>query len=113
MCLRHRAPSGRLVSSRLRHEQIAIRRYLGRVPRLASPRSAPADALILDWSFILAVMASPLATIQCVDAFGKTDFRKDLASFIIPTLIIHGTSDKIVPMTFRAVPQRKESRAPN
>lgn len=27
---------------------------------------------------------------QCVDAFGKTDFRKDLSSFTVPTLIIHG-----------------------
>jgi non-heme chloroperoxidase len=43
-------------------------------------------------------MASPKATIDCVDAFGKTDFRKDLASFTIPTLVIHGTSDKTVPI---------------
>jgi non-heme chloroperoxidase len=60
--------------------------------------SSPVSDGILDWSFILAVMASPLATIQCVDAFGKTDFRKDLASFTVPTLIIHGTSDKTVPI---------------
>jgi non-heme chloroperoxidase len=43
-------------------------------------------------------MASPKATINCVDAFGKTDFRKDLAAFTVPTLIIHGTSDKTVPI---------------
>ena len=60
--------------------------------------SSPVSDGILDWSFILAVMASPLATIQCVDAFGKTDFRKDLDSFTVPTLIIHGTSDKTVPI---------------
>jgi non-heme chloroperoxidase len=53
---------------------------------------------LLDWTFILAVMASPKATINCVDAFGKTDFRPDLASFTVPTLIIHGTSDKVVPI---------------
>jgi non-heme chloroperoxidase len=35
---------------------------------------------------------------RCVDAFSKTDFRKDLAAFTIPTLIIHGTSDKTVPI---------------
>jgi len=33
-----------------------------------------------------------------VDAFGKTDFRPDLASFTVPTLIIHGTSDVTVPI---------------
>jgi non-heme chloroperoxidase len=43
-------------------------------------------------------MASPKATINCVEAFGKTDVRRDLASFTIPTLVIHGTSDKTVPI---------------
>ena len=43
-------------------------------------------------------MASPKATIDCIDAFGKTDFRPDLASFTVPTLIIHGTADKTVPI---------------
>lgn len=60
--------------------------------------SKPVSQGILDWSFVLALMASPIATIQCVDAFGKTDFRPDLASFTVPTLIIHGTSDKTVPI---------------
>jgi non-heme chloroperoxidase len=60
--------------------------------------SSPVSKELLDWTFILAVMASPKATINCVDAFGKTDFRPDLASFTVPTLIIHGTSDKVVPI---------------
>ena len=60
--------------------------------------SSPVSEALLDWTFILAVMASPKATINCVDAFGKTDFRKDLAAFTVPTLVIHGTSDKTVPI---------------
>ncbi|NWJ27528.1 alpha/beta hydrolase [Rhizobium sp. RM] len=60
--------------------------------------TSPVSEGVLDWSFILAVMASPKATIDCVDAFGKTDFRPDLSAFTIPTLIIHGTSDKTVPI---------------
>ena len=60
--------------------------------------SSPVSDALLDWTFTLAVMASPHATISCVDAFGKTDFRDDLASFTIPTLVIHGTSDKTVPI---------------
>ncbi len=60
--------------------------------------TSPVSQGILDWSFVLGVMASPKATIDCVDAFGKTDFRPDLAAFTIPTLIIHGTSDKTVPI---------------
>lgn len=60
--------------------------------------SSPVSEALLNWTFILAIMASPLATIRCVDAFAKTDFRKDLAAFTVPTLVIHGTSDKTVPI---------------
>ena len=60
--------------------------------------SSPVSQALLDWTFALAIMASPKATIDCVDAFGMTDFRKDFASFTVPTLIIHGTADKTVPI---------------
>ena len=60
--------------------------------------TSPVSQALLDWTFILAVMASPKATINCVDAFGKTDFRPDLKSFTMPTLVIHGTADKTVPI---------------
>ena len=60
--------------------------------------SSPVSQGVLDWSFVLGVMASPKATVDCVDAFGSTDFRPDLQAFTVPTLIIHGTSDKTVPI---------------
>jgi len=60
--------------------------------------TSPVSQGVLDWSFVLGVMASPKATIDCVDAFAKTDFRPDLAAFTIPTLVIHGTGDKTVPI---------------
>ncbi|MGF0524151.1 alpha/beta fold hydrolase [Agrobacterium pusense] len=60
--------------------------------------TSPVSQGVLDWSFVLGVMASPKATIDCVDAFGKTDFRPDFAAFTIPTLVIHGTGDKTVPI---------------
>lgn len=53
---------------------------------------------IHNWTSFLAFQASPKATIDCVTAFGKTDFRPDMQAFDIPTLIIHGTSDKTVPI---------------
>lgn len=46
----------------------------------------------------IAAFASPKGTIDCIDAFGRTDFRKDLEKFNIPTLVIHGDSDAIVPL---------------
>jgi non-heme chloroperoxidase len=34
---------------------------------------------------------------ECIAAFSATDFRGDLASFDVPTLVIHGDDDQIVP----------------
>lgn len=60
--------------------------------------TSPVSKALLDWTFLLAIMASPKATIDCIDAFAETDFRSDLAAFSVPTLIIHGTADKTVPI---------------
>lgn len=45
----------------------------------------------------IATFASPKGTADCINAFGRTDFRGDVAKMSIPTLIIHGDSDAIVP----------------
>ena len=42
-------------------------------------------------------IASPKGTVECVNAFSFTDFRDDVAKIDVPTLIIHGDSDAIVP----------------
>ena len=45
----------------------------------------------------IAAFASPKGTMDCVTAFARTDFRGDLAKITVPTLVIHGDSDGIVP----------------
>ena len=58
----------------------------------------------------IAAFASPKGTLDCIHAFSYTDFRADLAKFKLPTLVIHGDSDAIVPLvvsgarTHKAVP---------
>ena len=47
-------------------------------------------------NFVMAIGASPRAIRACVDVL-CTDFRPDLASVDIPTLILHGTDDRIHP----------------
>jgi pimeloyl-ACP methyl ester carboxylesterase len=37
------------------------------------------------------------AALGCMDAFSRTDFRDDLSKITVPTLVIHGDSDVIVP----------------
>jgi non-heme chloroperoxidase len=49
------------------------------------------------YALTLALPASPKATAGCITAFGTTDFRDDLAKVDVPTLVIHGDSDGVVP----------------
>jgi non-heme chloroperoxidase len=50
------------------------------------------------YALSIASLASPKGTLDCINAFSRTDFRADLAKFKIPTLVIHGDSDAIVPI---------------
>jgi non-heme chloroperoxidase len=47
-------------------------------------------------SFTVAVGSSPYATYACVDTW-LTDFRNDLPKIDVPTLVVHGTEDRILP----------------
>ena len=60
--------------------------------------SHPVSQGHLDYAFQIAVMAQPLATVECAKAFAGTDFRPDMAAFTVPTLIVHGDADQIVPI---------------
>jgi non-heme chloroperoxidase len=45
----------------------------------------------------IAAFASPKGTLDCISAFARTDFRADLKKITVPTLVIHGDQDAIVP----------------
>ena len=45
----------------------------------------------------IAAFASPKGTLDCIGAFARTDFRADLPKVTVPTLVIHGDADAIVP----------------
>lgn len=62
------------------------------------PISHPISSQALEWAERVTSQASLKATIDCVNAFARTDFRSDMKSFTIPTLIVHGTDDKTVPI---------------
>jgi non-heme chloroperoxidase len=55
------------------------------------------DAYLEFWR-AMAMTGSPKATIDLVKAWSETDFRKNLAGFTVPTLVIHGTGDATVPI---------------
>jgi non-heme chloroperoxidase len=54
------------------------------------------QAIQLSWN--IAVGASPKGTLECVSAW-LTDFRNDLKRIDIPTLVIHGDADRILPIS--------------
>ncbi len=54
-------------------------------------------------SWNVAAIASATASLACVPTWGE-DFRNDVAKIDVPTLVIHGDSDRIVP--FSAAGQR-------
>lgn len=53
---------------------------------------------VLDNAWTVAMTAGLRPTLACAAAFATTDFRPDLKAFSVPTLIIHGTADKTVPI---------------
>jgi non-heme chloroperoxidase len=60
--------------------------------------SHPVSEELLEWARSIAMQASLKATLDCMRSFSSTDFRGDLPAFKVPTLIIHGTEDKTVPI---------------
>jgi pimeloyl-ACP methyl ester carboxylesterase len=58
----------------------------------------------------IAAFASPKGTLDCITAFGKTDFRDDLKKIKVPALVIHGDADAIVP--FEASGKRTAASIP-
>jgi len=60
--------------------------------------SRPVSSGILQWTNSLAFTASQKAVLSCMQSFAQTDFRSELSSIKIPTLVIHGDSDKTVPI---------------
>lgn len=51
-----------------------------------------------EYAKMIAAFASAKGTHDCIGSFSRTDFRADLQKFDIPTLVIHGDSDQIVPI---------------
>ena len=58
-------------------------------------------------SFNVAAAASPYASYACVDTW-LTDFRGDLPKIDVPTLVVHGTADRVLPFEATAARLRDE-----
>jgi len=52
----------------------------------------------IDSFWLQGMQAGHKNTFDCIKAFSETDFTEDLKQFDLPTLIIHGSDDQIVPI---------------
>ena len=53
---------------------------------------------ILDQFWTWSMQAGLLNAYDCIKAFSETDFTEDLKQFDVPTLVLHGEDDQIVPI---------------
>ena len=51
-----------------------------------------------DSFWLQGIVAGHKAVFDCIKAFSETDFTEDLTKFDVPTLILHGDDDQIVPI---------------
>src|SRR2546421_5087703 len=51
-----------------------------------------------DSFWLQGMLAGFKGVIDCIKAFSETDFTEDLKKFDVPTLILHGDDDQIVPI---------------
>ncbi|MDR7333061.1 alpha/beta hydrolase [Roseateles asaccharophilus] len=70
------------------------------------PGAKPSQGLI-DCFWMAGMLAGHKATLDCIKAFSETDFTEDLKKFDVPTLILHGDDDQIVPIAAAALASAK------
>jgi non-heme chloroperoxidase len=66
------------------------------------PGAKPSQGIIDAW-WLQGMMGGHLNTLECIKAFSETDFREDLKKFDIPTLVLHGDDDQVVPIQISAL----------
>ncbi len=61
------------------------------------PGAKVSEGLIRSW-WMQGMMSGHKNAYDCIQAFSETDFTEDLKKFDLPTLILHGDADQIVPI---------------
>ena len=62
---------------------------------------------MIDSFWLQGMQAGHKSTLDCIQAFSETDFTEDLKKFDVPTLILHGDDDQIVPIGASALRSSK------
>ncbi len=62
---------------------------------------------MIDSFWLQGMLAGHKNAYDCIKAFSETDFTEDLRKFDVPTLILHGDDDQIVPIGAAALSSSK------
>jgi non-heme chloroperoxidase len=66
------------------------------------PGTTVIEGVVRNW-WRQGMMGSALAHYECIKAFSETDFTEDLRKIEVPTLVMHGDDDQIVPIADAAL----------
>jgi non-heme chloroperoxidase len=61
----------------------------------------------IDAFWLHGMQAGHKNALECIKAFSETDFTADLAKFDVPTLVVHGHDDQIVPVAAAGIASAK------
>ena len=70
------------------------------------PGAKVSQGLIQSW-WLQGMMCGHKNGYDCIKAFSETDFTEDLKKIDVPTLVMHGDDDQIVPIAASAIPTAK------
>lgn len=68
---------------------------------------AKASQGMIDSFWAQGIQAGHINTYACIKAFSETDFTEDLKKFNVPTLVVHGDDDQVVPIGASAMMSSK------
>jgi len=75
---------------------VAMMEFLKNFYSVGGPDGKLVSERVMQANWTVAIGASPIGTVACVDAWLE-DFRKDIDRNDVPTMIIHGDDDRILP----------------
>lgn len=84
------------------YKEIAAGPFFG-----ANRPGSKASPGMIDSFWLQGMQAGAKNTFDCIKAFSETDFTEDLKQFDVPTLIVHGDDDQIVPIGAAALRSAK------
>ena len=83
---------------KIKQDRIGFIDDFGKIFFGVSETNKPVSTPLLEYYRMLCSFASPRAMQECAKAFTTTDFRKEMHTVNVPTLIIHGDEDNTVPI---------------